>query len=103
MLGALPRMRSVVAPPTIPRPPFSVPVPGVRSLVPPVTLIAAARTVVLPPLKPPEMVPVLVMARFAPDMPAPPWPAAPAVPPFAAPPSPPFPPVIWPVLVPVLP
>ncbi|MEE7439583.1 hypothetical protein MOR12E_10645 [Methylobacterium oryzae] len=98
----MPRTRNVVAPPAIPRPPFSVPVLGVRLLVPPVTLIATARTVV-PPVKPPEIVPVLVMAMFAPDRPAPPWPATPAVPPFAAPPRPPFPPVIWPVLVPVLP
>nr|WP_128083448.1 hypothetical protein [Methylobacterium sp. B34] len=64
----VPRTRSV---PVTPRPPFSVPLPGVRRLSPPVKSMALVRVVVLP-LKPPEIVPLLVTPMFAPDMPAPP-------------------------------
>ena len=67
--------------PVTPMPPLSVPVLGVRLLVPAVKSIASARAVKLPPVRPPEIVPVLVTLRLLPTRPVPPAAVDPPVPP----------------------
>jgi hypothetical protein len=77
-----------------------VPVP-VRTLIPPVKMMASAR-VTPSPERPPKVVPLLMMVSPEPWMPAPPAPLLP-LPPPPPPPAPPLPPAIVPLLTTVPP